>query len=326
VKPIRELKKTRKGHNNYVVNSSASAGNKVKVLLFCPTYKLASGELAIHNETLKSIEGLSIPDNVELEVEISTNNPNPITGNTKQDHENTLYQYRYARQRIIGGDYEYLFIIEHDMIIPEDALVKMLATDADVVYGLYQFRHSKPILNACRAVNSRWPDMTLSLFPEIVEKAKAQGWIEVSGAGFGCTLIRRNVLETFDMRRSELGGHPCPDMPFAADCMRNGFKQVCRFDVICGHIKPNGDILIPFKRGEAMSESIKIYVMRSFNANIGGKSVPYKEGDTAEMPSEYVDDYVRCGYITYAEEPAVKIANKPKVKATKTVKKVEEAE
>jgi len=51
-----------------------------------------------------------------------------------------------------------------------------------------------------------------------------------------------------------------------------------------------------------------------------------QEGDTAEMPSEYVDDYVRCGYIIYAEEPAVKIINKQKVKATKTVKKVEEAE
>ena len=298
----------------------------MKILLFCPTYKLDNGELAIRNETLESISKIKVPEGVDLEVEISTNNLKAITGIRNVDHENTLHQYRYARQRILDGNYDYLFIVEHDMIIPEDALVKMLATDADVVYGLYLFRQGKPLLNAARAVNSKWPDMSLTNFPEIVKKAREQGWIEVSGGGFGCTLIRRKVLETFEMRRNEVVGSPCPDMPFAADCMRNGFKQVCRFDVICGHIKPNGDILIPFKRGEAMSESIKIYVMRSFNANIGGKSVPYKEGDTAEMPSEYVDDYVRCGYITYAEEPAVKIANKPKVKATKTVKKVEEAE
>ena len=298
----------------------------MKILLFCPTYKLDNGELAIRNETLESISKIKVPEGVDLEVEISTNNLKAITGIRNVDHENTLHQYRYARQRILDGNYDYLFIVEHDMIIPEDALVKMLATDADVVYGLYLFRQGKPLLNAARAVNSKWPDMSLTNFPEIVKKAREQGWIEVSGFGFGCTLIRRKVLETFEMRRNEVVGSPCPDMPFAADCMRNGFKQVCRFDVICGHIKPNGDILIPFKRGEAMSESIKIYVMRSFNANIGGKSVPYKEGDTAEMPSEYVDDYVRCGYITYAEEPAVKIANKPKVKATKTVKKVEEAE
>ena len=291
----------------------------MKILLFCPTYKLVSGELAIHDETLESIKNLTIPEGVEIEVEISTNNPNAITGNSKQDHENTLYQYRYARQRMVGGDYSHLFIIEHDMIIPEDALVKLLATDADVVYGLYLFRHVRPILNACRAVNSRWPDMSLSLFPEIAKKAKEQGWIEVSGSGFGCTLIRRKVLETFDMRRSELGGHPSPDMPFAADCMRNGFKQICRFDVICGHIKPDGDVLIPFERGDEMSKPIKIYVMREFVANIGGKSVPYKEGATAEMPGEYVDDYMRCGFITYAVEPAVKVVTKPKskVKAVK---------
>ena len=119
-------------------------------------------------------------------------------------------------------------------------------------------------------------------------------------------------------------------MPFAADCLRHGFKQICRFDVICVHIKPNGDILIPFERGETMSETmsetIKIYVMRSFNANIDGKSVPYKEGAIAEMPVEYANDYRRCGFITFAEEPAVKIANKPQAKAVKTVKKAKEPE
>jgi len=298
----------------------------MKILLFCPTYKLSDGELAIHDETRESIEALIIPEGVEIEIEISTNNPNLISGNSRQDHENTLYQYRYARQRMIGGDYEYLFIVEHDMIIPEDALVKMLDTDADVVYGLYLFRHVTPVLNACRAVSSRWPDMSLSLFPELAKKAKAKGWIEVSGSGFGCTLIKRKVLETFDMRRSEIGGHPAPDMPFAADCMRNGFKQICRFDVICGHIKPDGDVLIPFERGDSMSKPIKIYVMQSFVANLGGKSVPYKEGELAEIPNEYAEDYMRCGFITLAVEPAVKIINKPKVKATKTVKNGEEAE
>jgi hypothetical protein len=318
VKPIGELKNIHEGHDIYVVASGASA-DKVKILLFCPTYKLAGGKLAIHKETRESIEKLTIPDGVELEVEISTNNPNGLTGNSKQDHENTLYQYRYARQRMLSGDYDYLFTVEHDMIIPEDALVKMLAMDADVVYGLYLLRHFKPVLNALRSVNSRWPDASLTMFPEIVNKAKAQGWIEVSGVGFGCTLIRRKVLEKLDMRRSEIGGHPSPDMPFAADCMRNGFRQICRFDVICGHIKPDGDVLVPFERGDAMSESIKIYVMREFVANIGGKSVPYKEGATADMPEEYVDDYMRCGFITYAVEPAVKVVMKPKskVKAVK---------
>ena len=318
MKPIGELKNIHEGHDIHVVASGASA-DKVKILLFCPTYKLASGELAIHKETLESVEKLTIPDGVELEVEISTNNPNKITGNSKQDHENTLYQYRYARQRILSGDYDYLFTVEHDMIIPEDALTKMLATDADVIYGLYLLRHFKPVLNALRSVNSRWPDASLTMFPEIVKKAKAQGWIEVSGVGFGCTLIKRRVLEKLDMRRSEIGGHPCPDMPLAADCMRNGFKQICRFDVICGHIKPDGDVLIPFERGENMSKSIKIYVMREFVANIGGKSVPYKEGATAEMPEEYVDDYMRCGFIAYAAEPAVKVVNKPTLR-TKAVK------
>ena len=71
-----------------------------------------NGELAIRNETLESISEIKVPEGVELEVEISTNNPNPITGKREVDHENTLHQYRYARQRILDGDYDYLFIVE----------------------------------------------------------------------------------------------------------------------------------------------------------------------------------------------------------------------
>ena len=34
----------------------------MKILLFCPTYKLANGELAIRNETLESISEIKVPE------------------------------------------------------------------------------------------------------------------------------------------------------------------------------------------------------------------------------------------------------------------------
>jgi len=293
----------------------------MKILLFCPTYELSNGSLAVHKETLASIDNLIIPEGVTVDVNVSNNNPYPITGVTKQDHENTLYQYRHARQMILEGDYDALLTIEHDMIIPEDALVKMLDTDADVVYGLYMFRHRTPILNALRDVKARWVDMSVSFFPELAKKGIKQGWLEVSGSGFGCTLIHRRVLEKLDIRRVENGSHPCPDMPFATDCLRNNFRQICRFDVPCGHIKPDGTVLWPTGEGGEVVNTIKIYVYRSFNASISGRSVHFEEGTESEIPEANADQFVRAGYIgIVAPKPAVKVVRKPKTKSKKAVK------
>lgn len=293
----------------------------MNLLIFTPTYVREDKSLAIHDETVSSINDLDIPDGVHVDVKITTNNPYPHTGEARHDHENTLYQYRHARKLTLDGGYDAVLFIEHDMIVPKNALVKMLNTKADVVYGVYLFRHVSPILNACRAVSSRWPDQSLSFFPEIARQAKKQGWIEVSGAGFGCTLIHRRVLEKIDMRRSEIGGHPSPDMPFAADCMRNHFKQIARFDVLCGHIKPDGEVLMPFEKGDKdVINTMKIYVYRTFNANINGRTVHYEEGEIKDMPKECIDDYMRAGFVGYVTEPAVKVVKKPVSKPKKAVK------
>lgn len=291
----------------------------MKILLYCPTYTLPNGELAMRKQTHDSINALMIPDGVTLDIAIDTYNPLPVDTDRKNRHENTLIKYRMARQRVLSEGYDALWTVEHDMIVPEDALVKMLDTDADVVYGLYMFRHLTPMMNALRATSGRYSDMSVSKFPELLAKGKRQGWLEVSGAGNGCTLIYRRVLEKIDFRRA-YGGVPIPDLPFATDCIQNGFKQVARFDVPCGHIKPDGTILHPFMEG-GDSVSIKIYVYRSFNANIAGRSQHFEEGAETEIPEEYAEDYVRAGFIEILKpKPAVKVVTKPKTSSRKAVK------
>jgi hypothetical protein len=46
----------------------------------------------------------------------------------------------------------------------------------------------------------------------------------------------------------------------------------------------------------------------------------HKEGELAEIPNEYAEDYMRCGFITLAVEPAVKVVSKPKGNVAKAVK------
>jgi len=140
----------------------------------------------------------------------------------------------------------------------------------------------------------------VSNFPELAEKGFQQGWLEVSGVGFGCTLIYRRVLEKLEMRG---GDHPAPDNYFATDCLRAGFKQVCRFDVQCGHI--NNDVILWPLGGDNLN-TVKIYVNISFNANLSGRSEHFEAGSEAEMPESDALEYARAGFVTIV--PAVKIS------------------
>ena len=87
------------------------------------------------------------------------------------------------------------------------------------------------------------------------------------------------------MRRFEAGGHPSPDMQFAADCMRLGIVMKAHFGVPCGHIKPDGSILWPDERGEELN-NVKIYIHRSFRYTLDGRSLRFKEGETYDFPEE----------------------------------------
>lgn len=291
----------------------------MRILLYCPTYTKDDGELAMRTETQESISNLIIPNGVQVDMWIDAYNPLPVTQDRKIKHENTLLKYRKARRWTLDKNYDALFTIEHDMIIPADALEKMLNTSADVVYGLYMFRQRPPMMNALRYTSGRYSDMSVSNFPELIAKGKRQGWLEVSGAGFGCTLFYRKVLESLDFHRA-LGGTPIPDLPFATDCIQNGFKQVCRFDVLCGHIKPDGTVLWPLNKGGDSVNKVKIYVYRTFNATIAGRSQHFEEGSETDIPEEYADDFARAGFIgIIPDKPAVKVVRKPtsKQKAVK---------
>lgn len=294
----------------------------MRILLFCPTWS-ERGVQAIRPETVECIKSLVQPEGVEVTVKISDNNPYERTGDRRGDHENTLFQYQLARELTLKGGYDYLFTVEHDMIVPKDALIKLLEINAGVAYGVYRFRQNPAILNVYRAVSkkARFPDFSLDYFPETLERARRQVITECSGLGFGCTLIKREVLEKVEIRRFEVGGHPSPDMQFAADCVRLGIVMKAHFGVSCGHIKPNGTVLWPEDREDDV-KNIKIYINKPFRYTVGGRSTRFKEGEEVEFPEDAALELARGGYLTILEpeSPAVKVVNRPKGNVAKAVK------
>jgi len=277
-------------------------------MVFCPTYQV-NGIDQVHELTLESIYNMR----GEFDFVLGRFNPYSVA------HLNILNQYRKGREIFLRGRYKYFMTIEHDMIVPPDALEMLMLLDVPVAYGVYMFRHGAKVINAYRYTISKTPDMSLSLLPEEFEKAKKQITPKVSGAGFGCMLVKREVLEQLDFHGKAGAASSIPDVEFAADCLKHGFEQRAHFLVECGHIEPGGNILYPFKGDDYMAN---VKLLQTLIVDVNGASTPLQAGKTYDLPAGVVDELVRAGYASKLEDekPAVVSKRKSSTKSVAPVK------
>lgn len=168
-------------------------------------------------------------------------------------HEIVTRKYQAARKVFIDGDWDVFVAVEDDMVLPEDAFVRLKAVldgGADVAYGLYTWRHGlftnrKNHWNSYVRIEGDYGWSMQIDDPERARAAYEQGSVEdVIGVGMGCTAIRREVLATIPFERRGLA---CNDWYFAVDAMALGFVQRCDFGLVCGHyaIEPSPRLLYP---------------------------------------------------------------------------------
>jgi hypothetical protein len=272
-----------------------------KVLLFCPTYAL-EGVLQIWPDSLNSYNKLLAPEGVTVERLIGLDNPYP-----EGKHKNTLHQYQLAQKKMLDESFDALCTFEHDMIVPEDGLIKLWDTPADMVYGLYLLRHGAYVVNAFQKMEHT-PNIgqSLSFYPKLYQKAEEDGFAVVSGCGMGFTLIRRPVLERFQLRKWET--NEPPDWALAHDCQAAGILQIVRFDVKCGHIDDEGRILRPGKEPNML---VKVKVLQHFVGDIGHGSQVFEVGDEVEGMPDLALEFVRAGFMVFIEDfPQVKVLKK----------------
>lgn len=156
------------------------------------------------------------------------------------DQRNVLHLYEQARDRFLSGPYTHLLCLEDDMVVPPDALTKLLETGAPVAYGLYTWRRFGHPWSAYKILAN---DNGISWSEDSPWKAaewfRQQAIVDTQGVGLGCTLIERSVLEAIPFRLfNSTGEGPCNDWTLAYDCQAHGFRQVHHFGVVCGHITP----------------------------------------------------------------------------------------
>jgi hypothetical protein len=200
----------------------------MRILLFCPTHHL-------ERETINSIHGLIVPDGVMLDTLFTRDNPHG-----PQHGRNIIYNYQKAERITKAEAYDYLLTIENDMIVPPDALVKLLAVDADIAYGVYVFRKGKPTINILRADDTQ-ESYSLSVNLRAWKKVFGKV-IECNGLGFGCTLIKASVFDVLTLH-SETGHDG--DSQMAHEARRLGLTQRADTSILCGHKRPDGTVLWP---------------------------------------------------------------------------------
>jgi len=208
----------------------------MKTLLFCPTYRLAP-------ETVESIMRQTHTD----QLDIFFSRWNPEMEDLREIH---CWQFERARQLIIDGEYDALFLVESDMVIPPHALQALEACSSPCASGLYVFRENGyPYSARAFRNNMTKPGKPINHFkPELGE-----AWgrpIRVSGLGFGCCLLRGEALRV-PMR---VDGKGYSDWPFAVDLLNLGIEMVCHTGVVCGHKQPDGTILWPTMSGQCLEE------------------------------------------------------------------------
>lgn len=142
----------------------------------------------------------------------------------------------------MGADYVMWF--DSDMIFEPDTLVKLLKADKDIVSGLY-FRRSPPYtlvaFDELDIENKKWTDAAI---PDKLTK--------VGGVGFGCVLMKTDVLLSIAARFSTwfepLKGFG-EDLAFCWRARECGYDVWLDPSVSCGHV---GHVVVT----EAMARAI----------------------------------------------------------------------
>jgi len=213
--------------NDYKVNAEEQNQNaqeiikkmnqpKKKILIAIPTAR------NIEPDTFKSIYDLIVPDGYETDFQY-------------------FYGYNVDQVRNLIADwvvrgYDYLFSVDSDIAFSPDTLIKLLAHDKDIVSGLYIQRiPGQHILE----IYEHTLQGGVAQMP--YGKLKGRSLVEVAGCGFGCVLVKAEVMQAIGYPQfkyhSAISHNETisEDVYFCEQARNKGFKIWADPSILCRH-------------------------------------------------------------------------------------------
>ena len=193
--------------------------NMKSILIAVPTYE------SIEPQTFKSIWDLKKPEGYKVDFDF-------VEG----------YGISHARNKIvkkaIREQYDYVFMVDSDMVLPSEALVMLLSTGKDFISGWCQLRGAMGTGFASFVKNKE--DQTEMKIEDLgIEKGAFPIWL----TGFSCTLVKTSLFlsiaedEWFKYGILGLHGLLGEDYYFCGEAQKRGFSIYIHSLVRCGHIK-----------------------------------------------------------------------------------------
>lgn len=156
------------------------------ILIAIPTNK------EIENDTTKSISNLIIPQGYSVKFEY-------FYGYAIDQVRNLIASYT------VRNNFDYVFCVDSDIVLPPDALVKLLSADKHIVSGVYrQRKFDVNIPELFLGLNVVEDDVQKTLCfnmtrEDLGKYEMANGdCFEIEACGFGCVLIKREVFEKLE--------------------------------------------------------------------------------------------------------------------------------
>lgn len=195
----------------------------IKILIAVPTFE------NIYPDTFKSIYNLEIPEGVTADFTF-------VRG----------YDCARARSNIVNAakEYDYVFMVDNDTVLPKDALKILLEDGENVMLGYYAHRvfssQYDGRTNLCKLGEFNYTDQYSG--DEMRELREAGTYkVQIHGGGLGCALIRMSVFDRmevpyFDWVNYQNGYVLSEDLYFAEQCKKIGMPMYADTRVECGHM------------------------------------------------------------------------------------------
>ena len=161
---------------------------------------------------------------------------NVLKDNPKENRIlNIISGRNIIREYFLDKNYDYLFFLDTDVIVPKDIFQKLLECNADIATGVYlcnqQIKDKRIILPAIY----KFHDEGKVKIPPI-EEMTGEKIFEIAVCGMGCCLIKRDVLNKIKFRQFTSSTEDGEDVAFCIDARKNGFKVKVNTAAKCKHI------------------------------------------------------------------------------------------
>lgn len=192
----------------------------MKILIAVPTYE------TIFPEVFKAIYNLAKPCDCDFDF---------VRG----------YDCATARNKIaeiaINNEYDYILMIDNDVLVPGYGLKTLLSDDKDIIFGYYPKRMGI-ITDSCICKLGERNYTQMHTIEELEGlSSSGQDILQIHGGGLGCALIKTDVFSKipypwFSWENYQNGNFLSEDLYFCSQCEKYGINLFADTRVRCQHL------------------------------------------------------------------------------------------